>query len=766
MRTQPTFYEAVRQNAARRWGQLETDPELAGPWHQLFKQVQSPRHVLSELLQNADDAGATEASVRIENRAFVFEHNGEDFSEEQFASLCRFGYSNKRTLHTIGFRGIGFKSTFSLGDCVRLFTPSLAVSFHRQRFTEPQWLWESEDTLGNGRTRVVVEITDSYRQKEIEKNLEEWLESPVSLLFFKNIRRMHIGDREVHWDSLGPGPIADSEWMALHEHEDEPHLLIQSDAEAFPEDALEEIGQERMLGIEEENEFPPSKIEIVLGAKGRLYVILPTGVQTQLPFACNAPFIQDPSRIEIKDPATSPTNRWLLERIGRLAASVMLHWLAQTDLPTVERAPAYGLFPDVDQKDTSLEGVCGTTVEQTFEREIQGQPVLLTEGGDLTHEKGSVLIPNRLFGVWPAEQAAAILDGGDRPALCRHLEPADRQKLLNWRFVDKIEKQKVFETLETKRAPKPESWRQLLNLWVYLAPEILNYRHYVKERDVCIVPVQGQDSLFAARETVRLGESKLLQSDKDWEFLADHLIVLNQNWPRFLAEQRRSASDEDISEVEAIQAAYDVLEKIGLDDTSEVSKVVDQVAARFFQDGVSIQKCAQLAQVSAKLRVTVGDAFRYATSDGYLRRIKDAVLFDEDGSLSELLPEPLRDSQVLHSEYTTNFSSCTREEWVHWISSGRAGLRTFVRLIVRRSYSGNRRGLDEFLRNRDFAGSLEPHYSDPSFYVEDWDFDPACWAHWEGLAAEDPAIWSVLIERILRGKNPFGPTKHQHVSMR
>src|SRR5947208_8738527 len=114
--TQPAYFENVRGAAARRWEQLEQDPELAGPWHQLFKQVQSPRHVLSELLQNADDAGATQASARIEDQEFIFEHNGEDFDDEQFASLCRFAYSNKRTLHTIGFRGIGFKSVFSLGD--------------------------------------------------------------------------------------------------------------------------------------------------------------------------------------------------------------------------------------------------------------------------------------------------------------------------------------------------------------------------------------------------------------------------------------------------------------------------------------------------------------------------------------------------------------------------------------------------------------------------------------------------------------------------
>src|SRR5688572_30919678 len=109
MNTPPDYFEPIRQKAAQRWQQLEHDADLAGPWHQLFKQVQSPRHVLSELLQNADDAGATSASVSIEEDALVFTHNGVDFNEEQFASLCRFGYSNKRVLHTIGFRGIGFK---------------------------------------------------------------------------------------------------------------------------------------------------------------------------------------------------------------------------------------------------------------------------------------------------------------------------------------------------------------------------------------------------------------------------------------------------------------------------------------------------------------------------------------------------------------------------------------------------------------------------------------------------------------------------------
>lgn len=94
----PDYFHPIRDRASKRWNQFEADPELAGPWHPLFKQVQSPRHILPELLQNADNAGATEARVSIADQRFVFEHNGEDFVETRFASICRFGYSNKHAL--------------------------------------------------------------------------------------------------------------------------------------------------------------------------------------------------------------------------------------------------------------------------------------------------------------------------------------------------------------------------------------------------------------------------------------------------------------------------------------------------------------------------------------------------------------------------------------------------------------------------------------------------------------------------------------------
>ena len=748
MSAAPAFYETVRQRATQRWCQLEQDPELAGPWHQLFQQVQSPRHVLSELLQNADDAGATESSVCVENQTFIFEHNGKDFSEEDFASLCRFGYSNKRALHTIGFRGIGFKSTFSLGDCVKLFTPSLSLCFYRRHFTEPHWLSGRADTLG--RTRVVVEISDPRRQRDVEKNLKEWLKSPVSLLFFKNIRQIQIGDQELRWGSMGPGPIPKSEWMALHDEEDKDYLLVRSDAEAFPAEALEEIRQERMLHDGEEIEFPSYKIEIVLGAKGRLYVVLPTGIETALPFACNAPFIQDPARLKIKDPETSPTNRWLLERAGTIAASAMLRWLGQTNMPTVERAPAYGLLPDVDRDNTSPEGVCAAAVEEAFSKEIEGQPLLLTENGSLTLEKQSIAIPRQLFDIWPASQAASILDEEGRPALCRYIKSTDLDKLLNWDIVDEIDKQKLLETLQAKHLPKPESWRQLLNLWTYVAPEITNFN----AEDVCIVPVKGKDVLFSSSETVRLGEKKLLQSDDDWDFLLGHLVALNQNWTRFLAEQRRTVLEHtDAQAVKDIESAYAVLQKIGLNETDDVKKVIDRVTTEFFRrKRISIQECVRLAQIAAKLDIIVDNDFRYITQDGRLRSTEQGILFDDDGRLEKFLPDDRRESLILHQKYSQTFTSCSPEDWRKWILSGHSKLLTFVPLFKQQISIFGKSKIQREASKRGFQNEISFDYKSDKFLVEDWDFKNAYWTHWKSLAKDDEQLWTNLVTKHIVGQ--------------
>ncbi|MFD2262815.1 sacsin N-terminal ATP-binding-like domain-containing protein [Lacibacterium aquatile] len=748
----PGYFLSIQERAIKRWDQLEEDPELAGPWHQLFKQVQSPRHILSELLQNADDAGASEARVSIEDDRFVFEHNGEDFKETHFASICRFGYSNKRALHTIGFRGIGFKSTFSLGDRVELFTPTLAVAFERARFTQPIWI--DSRYLTSGSTRVEVTIADPLLRREVEKNLDEWLTSPTSLLFFKTVRRLKIGDSEVHWQSLGSGPIADSEWMALDMKAASPFLLVRSALEAFPPEALNEIRNERMLGAEDGGDFPPCRVEIVLGAKGRLYVVLPTGVEAALPFACNAPFIQDPARLKIKDPETSPTNRWLLNRAGELAANAMMKWLEQPKISAQDRADAYGLLPDVDRKATTLEGACGATVELAFDAAIVNRPILLTEEGRLVDAEAAIAVPHPIFDIWPSDQAAALLDDKSRPVLSQHVSASNRTKLVHWGLVEEFSKSDLLGRLRSHHLPRPATWRHLLNLWAYIAPEVTGWQ--CNDADALrIVPVQGKEVLYAASEIVRLGEKKLLQSEDDWEFLANHLIVLNQNWTRFLAEQRRVKVDGgNINE--SVEAAFAVLEEIGLDETSDVNAVIERVAADYFGSGqVKFAECVRLAQIAAKLSVTLDENFRYFCADLKLRTIGRGVLFDDNGALEPLLPEAVRNSQFLHDDYVANFQSCTREDWFRWVSSGRSGLQTMPPLVEKRTNLYGRQRAAEEAVARGLRHGPYYAYVTESFVLEDWDFPTNYWSHWEALSKADPDIWAKVVGKILEQRDSY-----------
>lgn len=766
----PAYFERVRARAARRWAQLDADPDLAAPWHQLFRQVQSPGHVLSELLQNADDAHATAASVVIEDGELVFSHDGEEFSAEQFESLCSFGRSNKHQLHTIGFRGIGFKSTFSLGDEVRLATPSLSVAYGRRHFTEPVWL---ERRARPERTEISVRFKDARRRREFEKSLHSWIESPVSLLFLRNVRSLVLADQELRWVSHGVGPVGDSEWFALPGHDDNPYLLVRSAEAAFPDEAIEEIREERSMELEGGSAaFPPCSVDVVLGLEGRLFAFLPTGVVTKLPFAANAPFIQDPARMKIKDPETSPTNRWLLGRVGELAAKTMLHWLHRVEDGAEERCGAYDLLPDVDREETTLEGSCAKVVEEAFDAALGGQPCLVTEDNRILDGDGCAAVPVALFDVWPEAQVAAYFLGGGRAVLSRHVSAANLAKLKRWALVSELERTAVLGVLESMHLPVPASWSGLFALWVFVAEDVVRPAYLVPRgrTAVRIVPVQGKEVLFAASQIVRLGEKQLLQSAGDWEFLANHLLVLNQNWPRFLAQvRRRVEAGEGREQLNEVQAAYATLQALNLVEAADASVVIQNVCREFFsQEQVERDEAVRLARIAAKLGVAVAGDFCYVNRADEFARLSHHILADVAGDLDGLIDGDWMRSHAVHEAYEETLVACTREEWKNWIVSGRSGLKQFVPLVPVSSRLWGREKLLSVLAERGLKSAPSFSFVTADFSLADWDFEPVHWKQWEALAAGDESTWSRVLEHILAQPREYALSDHafraSHVS--
>jgi hypothetical protein len=755
----PPYFGDIQRRAQNRWDQLEADPELAAPWHQLFKQVQSPRHVISELLQNADDAGATKASVSIDDGEFLFAHNGDDFESQHFASLCRFGYSNKRALHTIGFRGIGFKSTFSLGNEVRLSSPTLSIAFHRHRFTQPVWV-ESNGSVPK-ETSVRVSFEDNLRKAEIAKNLTTWLSSPASLLFFRSLRHLKLASDEVVWKSVGKGPVPNSEWVKLSGSDEPPVLLVRSGLEVFPEDCVSEIRQERMLSESEESALPPCKVEIVLGLEGRLYVVLPTGVKTSLPFACNAPFIQDPARVKIKDPETSPTNRWLLERAGTLAAQAMLQWLARTDLTIPERSQAYRLFPPTSRTDDSIEGACLEIVSEAFTSAIEDEDVLLASSGELVSKDGCVAMPSWLTEVWEYEQVSALFDSGHRPLFSSEVDSSIRSRLIQQGYLTALSDDNVLMVLRSNHLPRPKTWKRLLNLWAAVTPHVTKYvtSWSPSWKDIRIVPVKSQDNLYSAQEVVRLGEKKLLHSESDWDFLSKFLLVMNPNWPRYLAEQRRNAeTNEDQELSRQVQAAERTLQAIGMSDSSDAAKVIEQVASAFFeQDEVEIADCVRIAQIAATLSVPAATNFEFVTLGGTRcsRSQGSPLIADARFDFDSFANESWCSQHILHEDYWTDFESCKAEEWRQWLASGRSGLLGFIPLQQQSKEFYGKPELSRLLKQRGHDGAVEFPYVTSHFVIEDWDFPEEHWRYWESLARTDKQFWSKLLQRIIEQAPSF-----------
>ena len=89
---------------------------------------------LIELLQNADDAGATEFVAQCVDDGLVVANNGRVFTIADVEALCRSGASNKqRGGSTIGYRGIGFKSVVNLAERVFVFSGEQRFLFDRER---------------------------------------------------------------------------------------------------------------------------------------------------------------------------------------------------------------------------------------------------------------------------------------------------------------------------------------------------------------------------------------------------------------------------------------------------------------------------------------------------------------------------------------------------------------------------------------------------------------------------------------------------------
>lgn len=115
-------------------------------------------HFVYELLQNAEDAGATQIKFIQHEDCLEVLHDGRPFSLDNLQGLCDIGKSDKISdLNQIGEFGVGFKSVFGICETVRLYSHPIKIDEVNEYepfaveicdFTHPEAIQDEEISYG------------------------------------------------------------------------------------------------------------------------------------------------------------------------------------------------------------------------------------------------------------------------------------------------------------------------------------------------------------------------------------------------------------------------------------------------------------------------------------------------------------------------------------------------------------------------------------------------------------------------------------------
>lgn len=257
---------------------------------------------LIELLQNADDAGASEFFVKkLNESAIIVANNGKPFDKSDVISLCRSGASTKkRKSSTIGFRGIGFKSVVNYSTEVYLASGNFRILFSREKtkallntnLTVPLIRIPHEFTkcdydddinfLLKSYNSVFVFITNN---NSFDKEVEEFDQS--CLLFLNNVKRIIFGNKDLYYSSKRTTLSDGFKKIELESNMDKPTewLIYNSKKESTTSSIAFKYYENKVI---------PSNFD-----ESVIHSFMPTKDRLSIPFKINADFSTDPSRTKV-----------------------------------------------------------------------------------------------------------------------------------------------------------------------------------------------------------------------------------------------------------------------------------------------------------------------------------------------------------------------------------------------------------------------------------------------------------------------------------
>ena len=271
-----------------------------------------PSHFIYELLQNADDARASEVVFSLTPESLEVTHNGEKlFDCNDVASITTVGSSTKKDdVNSIGTFGAGFKSVFAITKTPIIHSGDYhfkIIDFIVPKEIEPK-------AIGHKVTKIILpfnrpDISTDNAYKRISERLQA-LESE-SLLFLRNIQ-------EIQWSTE-----SDRGHYSAETKEDKTSLISQVN---------EQYSLKDYLIFKKNIEIDDAELNIVVAYPlnsddgdtvvpvhdSKLFVFFPTNERTGFKFLVHAPYKTTPSRESI--PFDDDQNKIITNELSILIA--------------------------------------------------------------------------------------------------------------------------------------------------------------------------------------------------------------------------------------------------------------------------------------------------------------------------------------------------------------------------------------------------------------------------------------------------------------
>ncbi|HEY9243629.1 MAG TPA: hypothetical protein VIP48_16710 [Streptosporangiaceae bacterium] len=303
----PADYAKIRDENIARYGWDTAVLDLLG--HLYSERT----HFMYELIQNAEDAGATELSFELFPDRLEVSHDGRPFTEDDVRGICGVARTTKSAeLTTIGQFGIGFKAVYAYTRTPRVYSPG--EQFRIDNYVRPAAI-EPLPEDGPGTRFVFPFDLDSVPAGVAAAEIGAALTAldPGILLFLRSITRIRAGGAGVTGSVIErrtePGPGARRR-VRLAKGGRGTDWLVWS----RPLDHLGHAGRQVEVAFRADG-------EIVAQASSPLVVYFPTEKETSLGFLVQGPFRTTPARDNV--PEHDPANQALVGEIAVLLTEVL-----------------------------------------------------------------------------------------------------------------------------------------------------------------------------------------------------------------------------------------------------------------------------------------------------------------------------------------------------------------------------------------------------------------------------------------------------------